>query len=121
VALKKVELTEKMALSVAESAEVSGTCKSAIYLAVAAGELRAKKRGTSTLILPDDLRAWIENLPDFTTETKSSRTAMATQARLEKSRAIEAPATPSRREAAQDRARAVAQRANPRRVLAAVE
>jgi excisionase family DNA binding protein len=118
--LKELELTEKLAFSVAEAAEVSGTCRSAIYLAVATGELRAKKRGTSTLILPADLASWIENLPDFTSETKSSRTAMATQAR-KKSKEIEAPAIPSKREAAADRARSVAQRAKPRRVLAAVE
>jgi excisionase family DNA binding protein len=112
-------LKHKLALSVAEASEMSNVCRSNIYLAVASGELRAKKRGTSTLILPDDLRAWIENLPDFTTETKSSRSDMATRARLEKSREIEAPAPPSRREAAADRARSVAQR--QRRVLAAAE
>jgi excisionase family DNA binding protein len=114
------KLTHKFALSVADASQLSSVGRSQIYEAIASGELRAVKRGRSTLILPADLRAWIENLPAFSAETKSSQSAAATQAR-KKSKEIEAPATPSRREAAADRARSVAQRANPRRALAAAE
>jgi excisionase family DNA binding protein len=84
------KISLKMALTIRDACELSSVGRSNIYLAVASGELRAKKRGTSTLILPDDLRAWIENLPDFTTETKSSRSDMATQAKRKKSREIQA-------------------------------
>jgi hypothetical protein len=41
-------------------------CRSIIYQAVTSRELRAKKRGRSTLILPNDLRDWINSFPDFT-------------------------------------------------------
>ena len=39
--------------------------RSTIYEAIAAKKLRAHKRGRSTIILPDDLDEYLENLPDF--------------------------------------------------------
>jgi excisionase family DNA binding protein len=60
-----VALTEKLTLSIAEVSELSGVCRSNIYLAVSAGKLRAIKRGRSTLIRQADLRDWIDSLPDY--------------------------------------------------------
>ncbi len=32
--------------------------------AISSGDLKAKKRGRRTIILPDDLRVWLKTLPD---------------------------------------------------------
>jgi hypothetical protein len=61
----KIPLTEKIALSVADASLLSSVGRSQIYEAIASGELIAKKRGCSTLILPADLKKWIEALPSF--------------------------------------------------------
>jgi len=65
-----VSLEDKLklnfAISVREASVIANVGRSQIYLALASGALRAKKRGTSTLILPDDLRAWIDALPAWT-------------------------------------------------------
>jgi predicted DNA-binding transcriptional regulator AlpA len=65
-----VSLADKIALKFAfnipEAMQLSGVCRSNLYLAISNGELRAKKLGTRTLIAPDDLRAWIDSLPSWT-------------------------------------------------------
>jgi excisionase family DNA binding protein len=115
---EKLPLTEKLALTIPEVCELSGVCRSNIYVAISSGELRARKRGRSTLILRSDLNNWIEGLPDF---APCAPRGVALE-HVERRRALAAaatPATPSKREAAADRARSVAQR--QRRTLAAVE
>ena len=94
------KLTHKFALSVADASQLASVGRSQLYEAIANGELAAKKRGTSTLILPADLRAWLENLPAFSAETKSSRSNMATQANIRAGKALE---TAERRTAAKTR------------------
>jgi excisionase family DNA binding protein len=103
---EKLPLTEKLVLTIPEACELSGVCRSNIYVAISSGELRARKRGRSTLVLRTDLNNWIESLPVF---TPSAPRGIALQ-HVER-RALAAAATPaSRSEAAADRARAVAQR-----------
>ena len=53
----------KLAYSIPEASTVSGTGRTSIYEEIKAGRLRAVKRGRRTLILVDDLRAWMESLP----------------------------------------------------------
>jgi excisionase family DNA binding protein len=85
VFVREVALTEKLALSVAEVSELTGVCRSQIYLAVSAGSLLARKRGTSTLILADDLKSWLAGLPTFGNDDKGHRRgAAATVARRAK-------------------------------------
>jgi hypothetical protein len=64
------KLTHKFALSLADAGQLASAGKNQLYLAISRGELRAVKRGRSTLILPDDLRAWLNGLPAFSAETK---------------------------------------------------
>jgi excisionase family DNA binding protein len=54
---------EQLALTVAEACAAARVGKTMLYQAIASGALRARKRGRTTLILPDDLRNWIEGLP----------------------------------------------------------
>jgi excisionase family DNA binding protein len=52
-----------MALKINEACSISRCGRTTVYEAIKRGELRALKRGKSTLILADDLRRWLESLP----------------------------------------------------------
>ncbi|MGO9630140.1 MAG: helix-turn-helix domain-containing protein [Xanthobacteraceae bacterium] len=54
-----------IALKVSEACSVARVGRTCLYDAMKTGELRALKRGKSTLILADDLRRWLESLPTF--------------------------------------------------------
>lgn len=46
-----------------DSARVAGCGRTLIFEAIRKGKLKARKRGRKTLILDDDLRAWLASLP----------------------------------------------------------
>ncbi len=56
---------EKQAFSIKEVIEAGGGCRSTVYGAIKNGELKARKRGRSTVILAADLAQYLESLPDF--------------------------------------------------------
>jgi excisionase family DNA binding protein len=55
--------TAPLAYSIGEVCRVLGIGKSSLYKSIKSGELPAKKRGHRTLILADDLRAFLQRLP----------------------------------------------------------
>jgi excisionase family DNA binding protein len=52
-----------LAYSIAEASEVSRVGRTSIYEAISSRELIARKHGRRTVILADDLRRWLQNLP----------------------------------------------------------
>jgi excisionase family DNA binding protein len=52
-----------LALGIIEAARAAGVGRSTIFEEIKAGRLKARKAGRRTLILCDDLAAWLASLP----------------------------------------------------------
>jgi len=55
--------TAKLASDIDEACEASGHGRTKLYEAIAEGKLKARKAGTRTLILSDDLKDYLQHLP----------------------------------------------------------
>ena len=53
-----------LALGISEAARAAGVGRSTVFEEINAGRLKARKAGRRTLILRDDLAAWLANLPE---------------------------------------------------------
>ena len=53
----------KLAHTIPEAVRASGISRSAIYVAIGQGALRARKHGARTLILDSELRRFLRGLP----------------------------------------------------------
>lgn len=62
----------QMAFTIPEACTTARISRSGLYRAIKDGELRARKRGVRTLILADDLRQWLENLPTSNSSQKAA-------------------------------------------------
>ena len=52
-----------LAYSIAEACSVARAGRTSLHEAIRSGALRAVKRGRRTIVLADDLRHYLENLP----------------------------------------------------------
>jgi len=66
--------SEDLAYTINEACKKSRSSRAYMYQQIAEGKLRARKRGRRTVILPADLRAWVESLPEFKPSRRSSGT-----------------------------------------------
>ena len=57
---------EREGLSISEACAMAGIGRTKVYEAIASGRLKARKCGTRTLILRDDLRRFLNSLPSAT-------------------------------------------------------
>jgi excisionase family DNA binding protein len=58
-----VPLSERMSLSPEEASALTGIGLTSIRQAAASGALKARKHGTRTIILRDDLKDWLQAMP----------------------------------------------------------
>jgi excisionase family DNA binding protein len=58
----------RLAYSIREAADISGLGRSSIYVAIRDGQLKVKKHGRRTLILADDLKSYLQSLPQVEPE-----------------------------------------------------
>jgi hypothetical protein len=67
--------TEPEAMSIREAARISGIGMTAMYAALARGDLKARKLGRRTIVLREDLRIFLDNLPPFRSEASGAKAA----------------------------------------------
>src|SRR6478752_577552 len=68
-----MQSNNQIALKISEACAAARIGRTAMYELIKSGELPARKRGRSTLILASDLRRWLESLPPLLPESASGR------------------------------------------------
>lgn len=66
---------EPEALSIEQTMTFTGLGRTALYAAMARGELRARKFGRKTIVTRTDARAFLDGLPAFQSEASGARAA----------------------------------------------
>jgi excisionase family DNA binding protein len=58
-------MNEPLIYTIAEACAAARSSRTALYAAIHAGALRAVKRGRRTMILAEDLRRYLQDLPEI--------------------------------------------------------
>jgi len=61
--MERLLMDTPLAYSIAEACSAACAGRTVLYEAIRSGALRAVKRGRRTIVLADDLRHYLENLP----------------------------------------------------------
>jgi hypothetical protein len=104
----EIPLDQKLLLSVLDVCALADVGHTQARAAIKSGELKARKRGRSTIILRDDLHEWIASFPAYTPDQMQ----VNTRPRQRRALVAAASAPPNKRAAAAGRKTAVADRAN---------
>jgi excisionase family DNA binding protein len=77
-----IQAARKRAYSINTTAGMIDICRDGVYAAIHAGQLRARKFGKRTLILDEDLMAFLQSLPevDLSETANPSRKSQAASA-----------------------------------------
>jgi hypothetical protein len=105
----EIPLDQKRLLSVLDVCALAHAGHTQVRDAIKSGELKAFKRGRSTVVKPEDLADWINSFPPYT-PTQIPANTRPRHYRRAQAAAAPAPATTNKRAAAADRKAAVAQR-----------
>ena len=54
-----------LAYTLQQARDVTGLGMTSLYDAIGSGDLAARKRGRRTIVLHDDLEAWLKSLPAY--------------------------------------------------------
>lgn len=54
----------EIAISIVEAARRTGVGRSSVYEAIGRGDLKIRKNGRRSLVLVDDLKAWVLAMPE---------------------------------------------------------
>lgn len=57
-------MTEVLAVPITEAARIGGVGRSTIYAEISRGNLKTRKVGRRTIVMVDDLKAWLASLPE---------------------------------------------------------
>jgi excisionase family DNA binding protein len=63
-------MSSVIAYTISEACKASGLGRTSVYKLIKSGQLSCRKHGTRTLILESNLRAFLEGLPEHTSQLK---------------------------------------------------